>query len=946
MNSLFQLYLSHKGKVSDKWSIYLSTYERIFSEYRHKPIRLLEVGVQNGGSLEIWSKYFPMAVKLIGCDINPACAALQYQDARISVVVGDANSESAAKQIAAHAEGFDLVIDDGSHRSGDIIKTFARYFPKIVEGGMFVAEDLHCSYWQEFEGGLHDPYSSMSFFKLLADVVNREHWGTQTRSSELVQGIAQHYATLLTDEVLSTVHSVEFINSICVIRKSAPLHNQLGSRVVAGQVAAVWPGALNSGNISSSPMDQSANQWANLDSPPGELIVGYQRALTDLARNHEHKVAELEDRIAALLNSTSWRATAPLRLIVHQFKRAQHVMSILPTIIQQSGGIRSTCTRALSIFKREGMQGIRTRWKSYHSSGSGSPTLPRNNYQEWVRRYDTLDDITRQLIRDSIGTWHSPPLISVIMPTYNANPEWLRQAVESVRAQLYPHWELCIADDASTDTRIRPLLELLSQQDGRIKVSFRDQNGHISAASNTALGMATGQWIALLDHDDLLSETALFHVAERIVAKPEARVIYSDEDKIDQFGRRHNPYFKCEWNPDLFYSQNMLCHLGVYDSELLHSVGGFRVGFEGAQDYDLALRCIEQISVGQIEHISKVLYHWRVHASSTSGSVDAKPYAKAAGERALNEHFHRIGIRAKASHTERGYRVQYHLPTPAPLVSLLIPTRDHKTVVETAVQSILEKTTYPRFEIIIIDNGSTDSDSLRWFSEIQSKDSRVKVIRYDFPFNYSAINNFGVAHASGEVIGLINNDIEVIAADWLSEMVSHALRPEIGCVGAKLNYSNGTLQHGGVVLGIGGVAGHSHKHYPPNAGGYFSRLQLVSNYSAVTAACLLVRKDVFLAAKGLDEENLKVAFNDVDFCLKVRELGYRNLWTPYAVLFHHESISRGSEDTPEKKHRFQSEALFMKAKWGAKLLNDPYYSPNLTLEHEDFSLSWPPRISP
>ncbi|AVP95628.1 glycosyl transferase [Aeromonas rivipollensis] len=534
----------------------------------------------------------------------------------------------------------------------------------------------------------------------------------------------------------------------------------------------------------------------------------------------------------------------------------------------------------------------------------------------------------------------TPPLISVVMPVYNPAEIYLRACLDSVLAQSYPHWELCIADDRSPKAHVQRVLREYEAKDSRIKVVYREQNGHISAASNSALEIAKGDFVALLDHDDALPEHALLFMAQAICEQPDAHILYSDEDKLNAKGERFEPHFKSDWNPDLFFSQNYVSHLGVYRRSLLQQIGGFRLGVEGSQDQDLLLRCLPHVTATQIVHIPRVLYHWRTIEGSTALASGEKSYTTEAGIKALRDYFagQQPGVRVEAGLVPNTYRVRYPIPEPAPLVSLLIPTRDRRALTETAVRSILERSTYTRFEILILDNGSIEQETLDFFAQIQREDSRVKVLRYDHPFNYSAINNFGARHAKGSIVGLVNNDVEVINPEWLTEMVSHCLRPEIGCVGAKLYYSNDTLQHGGVILGIGGVANHSHKNFARNHPGYFARLICIQNYSAVTAACLLIRKEIFDAVDGLDEEHLKVAFNDVDFCLKVREAGYRNLWTPHAELYHYESISRGAEDSPEKIARFISEVNFMQSKWGKHLERDPFYSQNLTKDREDFSI--------
>ncbi|MGJ7488832.1 glycosyltransferase family 2 protein [Variovorax sp. ZT4R33] len=563
------------------------------------------------------------------------------------------------------------------------------------------------------------------------------------------------------------------------------------------------------------------------------------------------------------------------------------------------------------------------------------------DYAEWVRRYDTIGEAQCALLSGFVDTMPRKPLISILMPVYNPDLVWLSRAIASVQAQVYPHWELCIADDASRDPGCRKALDDFAAQDARIKVVYRASNGHISEASNSALTLATGEWTALMDQDDLLPVHALFWVAQEINEHAQARLIYSDEDKVGPDDQRFDPYFKSDWNPDLFYSQNMFSHLGVFETALLREIGGFRTGFEGAQDYDLVLRCLERVRADQIRHIPKVLYHWRVHAESTASSKDAKPYAQLAGERALNEHFVRAGIRGHVTYAGNGYHAHYDLPDPAPLVSLIIPTRNAMQLVRQCVDSIEARTTYPNYEVILVDNGSDDPESLAYFETLKQRPN-FRVIRDDSEFNYSKLNNLAVAEARGEVVGLINNDIEVISPDWLSEMVGIACQPGVGAVGARLWYPDHTLQHGGVVLGIGGVAGHAHKRLPIDRGGYFERAALIQSFSVVTAACLIVQKRHYFAVSGLNETELKVAFNDVDFCLRLREAGLRNVWTPYAELFHHESATRGEDTDPEKQQRFAGEVRYMMARWGDALTRDPAYNPNLTLVHEDFSLAWPP----
>lgn len=569
------------------------------------------------------------------------------------------------------------------------------------------------------------------------------------------------------------------------------------------------------------------------------------------------------------------------------------------------------------------------------------------DYATWVRLYDTLDSEELAAIRADAARLARRPLISVVMPVYNTPEAYLREALDSVLAQLYPDWELCIADDASTASHVAPLLAEYQARDRRIKVVRRERNGHISAASNSALELAAGEFVALMDHDDRLTPHALYMVAVELNRHPDADILYSDEDKIDAGGRRHDPHFKSDFNLDLLHGQNMVNHLGVFRRSLVERVGGFREGFEGSQDYDLTLRAVEATTPERIRHIPAILYHWRVFAESTAFSTVDLPRATAAAHRALTEHFQRRGIQASVEtspSTHRFTRIRYALPNPLPRVSLIVPTRDKVGLLKGCVDGLLQRTDYPDLEVIIVDNNSEEAKTFAYFDTLKDE-PRVRVLRYEAPFNYSSINNFAVAQATGSVIGLINNDIEVIGDGWLKEMVSHALRPEVGAVGAKLYYADGTVQHAGVITGICGVAGHGHKGLSRDAHGYFSRAQLTQDLSCVTAACLIMRRAVFEEVGGLDEANLAVAFNDVDFCLRIRDQGYLVVWTPFAELHHLESASRGPDTAPDKVQRFLSEVNYMRRRWGDRLAQDPYYNPNLSLDAEDFGLAFPPRVT-
>lgn len=558
------------------------------------------------------------------------------------------------------------------------------------------------------------------------------------------------------------------------------------------------------------------------------------------------------------------------------------------------------------------------------------------SYPNWLARNEVLDI---EAMTQEIATFHYQPKISIAMPVYNVEEKWLRLCIDSILNQVYTNWELCMADDASTDPNVKKILTEYQQLDERIRVVFREQNGHISEATNSALAIATGEFVALLDNDDELAINAFYEVVKVLNENPELDLIYSDEDKIDMDGNRSDPAFKPDWSPDLLLGTNYISHLGVYRRSILEEIGGFRKGYEGSQDYDLVLRFTEKTTKERIKHIPKVLYYWRMLPTSTAVDQGSKGYAFEAGLRAVQDALVRRGMNGHATHGAANglYDVYYDIESEK-LVSIIIPTKNGYKDVQRCVSSIIEKTTYQNYEIIMADNGSTDPKMHELYAEFEQQlPGRFFVESIDIPFNFSTINNRAVKKAHGEYLLFLNNDTEVITENWLTLMVSFAQQERIGCVGAKLLYPNNTVQHAGVILGLGGVAGHGHYGYPHGDLGYFGRLAINVNYSAVTAACLLMKKADFDAVGGF-EEAFTVAFNDVDLCLKVQALGRDNVWLHEAELYHFESQTRGYDDKGKKKKRFEQEKVMMEEKWGPLIENDPFYNPNLTRDIPNFSL--------
>jgi len=539
-------------------------------------------------------------------------------------------------------------------------------------------------------------------------------------------------------------------------------------------------------------------------------------------------------------------------------------------------------------------------------------------------------------IKKELTTFDKRPLMSVVIPVFNVDKILLEKAIQSVKQQWYKNWEIIIVDDASTYSETIDYLKTIASS--KINVKSLKINAGISNASNEALSLSRGDYIVLMDQDDEITVDAFYEVVKEI-NQSGADFIYSDDDKLEMDGSYSEPHFKPDFSPELFFSQNYISRLVVIRKTIIDKVGGWSIGAEGAQDYDLYLKVFEKTK--KISHIPKVLYHWRKIPSSTVAEFNAKSYTQEAGKRSLESAIQRRGISAEVHNGKYlgTYRVQYKI-IDNPLVSIIIPFKDKPELLDMCINSILKKSSYQNYEIIGISNNSKNNETFEMMKTLQQKDDRMTFYEYNIPFNYSKINNYAVKHyAKGEHILLLNNDIEIITPDWIEALLEFSQRKDIGAVGAKLYYPNNTIQHAGVIVGVGGFAAHSHKRFPSDASGYYNRLNLQQNFSAVTAACLMVKKSIFNQLNGLNENNLKIAYNDVDFCLRVQEQGYLNVFTPYCEAYHHESISRGLEDTPEKQKRFALENLYVRERHKYILeKGDPFYNINLTLNHEDFSL--------
>jgi len=565
------------------------------------------------------------------------------------------------------------------------------------------------------------------------------------------------------------------------------------------------------------------------------------------------------------------------------------------------------------------------------------PVINFSVYRHWYRQHEPgLKELKLQHLQGDLLSQR--PLISIVIPVFNPPLKILGETFDSIANQTYSNWECCLANGDPSNFKVKKFIEDYVHKDNRFKVLHLEKNLGIAGNTNMAITLASGSYVAFLDHDDLIAPFALFEIARRLNFDPDIDLFYSDEDNIDTRGFRYGPFFKPSYSPDYLRSVNYMCHFLVVRKKLGEQVGWLRSGFDGAQDYDFIFRISEQAR--RIERIPMVLYHWRALQGSTAADSNAKPYAGPAGIRSINEHLQRLNLHGKAETTymPTWYRVNYDIPN-NPMVSVIIPNCDHPEDLKNLIESILQKSTYQNFELVIVENNSREPEIFTLYNHLMSIDQRIRVISWKKPFNYSQVNNWAVRHCRGEILLFLNNDIEIITPTWIEEMLMHAIQSGVGTVGAKLIFPNNTIQHAGVIIGIGDVAGHAYKGFTRDMKGHGGQLQLIHNTAANTAACLMVRQEVYNLVGGFDE-NYVLSFGDVDLCLKILEAGYVNVWTPYTELYHHESKTRGYERSPTQLARYQNEVLYFKWKWSTFLeKGDPYYNPNLTRKREDFRLA-------
>jgi glycosyltransferase involved in cell wall biosynthesis len=794
-------------------------------------------------------------------------------------------------------------------------------------------------------------------------MVNHEHWGVVKSRSELIGGFKQVLNVDFDETVLAEISSIEFLNSICVVRKKENADNVLGLRVVAGVNAEVMPVILCLANSNSAPIPQVENQWSSLVKAPaenyqlllheinmGKELLNKQSAVVEQLRNDvevtqaevaklrnevevkQAEVAHIEHRVSVIQNSRSWRYTAALRKGGSLLRPIVKLLRHIKVSARNNGGYAGLVIKTFTLFSKEGWRGIGLRLSGIQSKGLNAMQQVQetdiNEYQAWIKLHDTLDEQAITRIQDEIANFKWCPIISVIMPVYNAPINFLTEAVESVKAQLYPHWELCVADDASTDINIRETLYVLAKSDSRIKVVLREENGHISTASNSALELASGDYLALLDNDDLLTKDALFQIAKKIIENPRLELIYSDEDKIDENGIRCEPFFKPDWSPQLIISQAYLGHLLVFKK--IKSVR-FESVYDGAQDYRLCLTRAFELRPDQIGHVAKILYHWRKHSNSTASNSECKDYADNAGflavQNFIKNKYPDLNLTVKPGDYKFTYRVKCELSKGIKF-SIIIPTKDKTDLLIPCITSILENTKWCNYEIIIINNNSVEPDTYDFFERLRQDYRNIRIIDAHIDFNWSRLNNIGVENASGDIFVFLNNDTYVISPEWLEILSTYAMMHDVGVVGAQLLFDDHTIQHNGVVVGLGGWADHLYRTLKNEHTGKYGFVSpaLTRNVLAVTGACMVIEKKKLLKIGPFDEE-FQICGSDVEICIRAYKLGYFNVVATDAKLIHYESKTR-TPHVPEND--FKQSAIKYEPYRTVEI--DPFYNKNFDLK--------------
>lgn len=1001
--SLRKLYEQHQGKVSDKWSIYLTEYDRIFSSYRERPINLLEIGIQNGGSLEVWSAFFANAQTIVGVDVNPDCARLSYSDPRISVIVGDANSYHAESALLEKSNNFDLIIDDGSHKSGDIVRSFSRYFRYLNDGGIYVVEDLHCSYWQDFEGGLFDPASSIAFFKRLADVLSHEHWGVPKARKDILRSFAIAYSFDMDEDLLEHIHSVEFINSMCVVRKNNPSENVLGVRFIAGMEELVVPGHGQLHLHPSSKRDELTNPWSARAHLPEDEFKAIDEELNDLrplylslkershvdaarvadlqnlCRDHAARLVELEVALAlsrrdfstqldqltvsyeakisesisaiaernaenadlrskfldlekalvesgrvidSFYDSSSWRITGPLRAVARGARRMLFPFGFIASALRRGEGLSGTVNKAWALYKRDGLSGIRHGLKVVAQAQHVPPTGAVGSTHVDLSAIaghifeEQQSEHTRDELKNYATEFKITPLISVVMPVYKTPVKWLAKVIESLQDQVYENWELCVVDDCSPTNAQRLLLEEYSKKDGRVRYHFSSENQGISAASNHALNMARGEYIALIDHDDEITPDAFYWVVKTINEQPDVDFMYSDECKIDDTPARNlfHFVFKPQWSPELLFNGMLTGHLTVYRTEIVRRLNGFRSEYDFSQDYDLALRVSE--IARNIVHIERILYLWRaIPGSAASGGKD---YARESNVAALDDFLKRQGISAKVHALSHANYADVHVPEDVK-VSIIIPSDSYDNL-KLAIATVMEKTDYSCYEIVAVCNSPLAEKLAREFRD----SNRVVFSSYDKKYNFSDKCNQGAIAASGEIIIFYNDDVFPIGRDWVEKLIQYLYVPGVGGTSPKLLHEDRTIQYAGMISGTPGLCGTAYNRVPEDENDAFlSMHKYVRNVSILSGACCALKKKVFLEINGFDAVNTPDGHSDMDLSFKLLAAGYRCVYTPYALLFHIGNHSWGA-----KKEKYKADIFALK-RWGAYVSGDRYFTDSM-----------------